>query len=506
MTDTVLAAPVKPLPPGRGRLRLSLAARSALLGAMLALVGLNSPVRSQAPAPLPGDPVEDLRRTIDPRQDPFVFPNYKEGKQRAEAERFAHQIREETLKQFTDEKTTPLKSLGSLSRALLLEWPRDPLDWRLAFREQLAEMFRKGLREALRSNDPHRMIAAAGVLGEFFQATRSSPSTAPVAIMEKLVDLTPELKALTEHGDCLVRAAGVVALAQVSPATKEVGPVFRKMLADPEVYVRRATARALREQIEFMVRQVTAPAGRGSAAPMPERGGRPELLPEKPARRPGSKLLQNDPPDFLEQAVMLLETFSDRPCTGLTDKDGAVRYNSAAITLEIARGLRWLVTSYADIPLDVLSPEARDFTEFIYPQNRFRIAPERELPLGRKLTEEDVAKLKTLQKNIREFVVQPSLKVFQAFRNAAPSWPVWSSMPTLTSACARAGAGTAGAGPQPGSLPRGRPEPEVQGSRAGKRAREREQVPGSRGGRSRCSQGCQAPTPGRALPGTDGHD
>jgi len=392
------------------------------------LLGLpdSSRIRAQQ-STLPGDPIEDLRRALNPAEP--LFSSYNNAEERTKANDIAREKQADALKELAKSLTARdslSRSLGSLSRALLLpEWQtlddklgRDDPDQKKLIdnevRKPLIERFSKGLEESLSSNDPPRVIAAASVLGEFFLAAWALPKP-PTEILGALAKLTPLLKAQTEHPDCQVRAAAVVALTRVAPKTEDIGPVYRKRLADPEVFVRRATARALREQIRSLVRRMMNPGGLSGAKAGAEG---PLLAP--------SRDLEKDRQDFYNLALLLLEDLIAQPCTGLSDKDGAVRYNSAAIFHEIARGLRALVTSDNPVPIVLdaktsISP-AGDFAEFVRPLgSKLRLAPDRpELPLGRKLTAEDVARLKTLQMNIRKFVLEPSLKLFQAFRNAAP--------------------------------------------------------------------------------------
>lgn len=355
--------------------------------------------------PLPNDPVDELRKILSTKEDSYLLPNYRTPEEAARAKRLAGEARAKAI----EEADRAITSLGDMSRALLLlEWQTDDKEQRDVMRKR----FVTELKEVLNSNDPPRLIAAAGVLGEFVSAIRKLPSTGagsvglrgfleePNPISVDMFALTKELVAMTEHPNCLVRAAGSVALAQIGAEPGTWMSAFRRLLADPDVFVRRATIRATREQMDSLVKQITSPSGAFTEE-----------------AKPAIQRLHYTRADFRRLGQQILEALVAQPQTGLTDADPAVRYNSASLTLGIARGLRHLVT--LDLPITDAARGEQSILLARFINNVFRVSLDRDLPLGRKLTRNDVEQLETLKEILRKDILEPNLGLFRAFRYAS---------------------------------------------------------------------------------------
>ncbi len=392
-------------------LRWCFRARPVLFGAMLVLVGLAVPGRSPGQLSLPNDPVDDLRRILSTKVSEFLLPGYKKEEERTEAERRALKAREDAIRDVEKRIT----SLGDRSRALLLlEWqPTDRL-----LRDEMRQNFVTQMKQVLNSNDPPRLIAAADVLGDFVATLRKLPTGGsdtpsvrgfleePNPISGKMFELTKELTAMTEHPQPLVRAAGSVALAKVGPDPSDWGPVLRRLLADPDEFVRRATARAAREQVDALMRGITSPS------PVREID-----LPQ--GRKPTMRMLHYTRADFRRLGQYILEDLVAQPETGLTDADAATRWNSASLTLAIARGLRHLLTQDIPIDLETRQEESVLLADFI--NSRFRLTFDgNQLSLGRELTPVDVRQIETLQTVLLKDILEPNLGLIRAFRAASP--------------------------------------------------------------------------------------
>ncbi len=392
-------------------LRWSLPARTLLLGILLVLLSHSGP--SSLPGQDgPSDPLDDLRKAfsvLNNDRSAFFHPKAEDREATLKAIRT---YREATLKKIAERIT----SLGDLSRALLTpgwQFERDPITGKeillargmgddAPIYNDLADRFKKGLEKVLQpQTDPCRLIAAAAVAGEFSaHARKGRPTYAPIITLN---NLTGQLITLADHPDCLVRAAMVLALTQLRPKdyqdSTRFAAVYAARLADPDVFVRLATARALKDQIDDIATTISGVSLRDPGLGITERPEARERLEGK--ERPDVIAVWPDRKDYPRYAALILDKLRATPCTGLTDPEKYVRRAAAVLVYRAGQPLRELGE-----PSKEVSPNER------------RTLPD--FPLGRKVTEADLAEIQRLREQTRKLKLQDWTPLVQAFRSLAP--------------------------------------------------------------------------------------
>jgi HEAT repeat protein len=202
--------------------------RAVALGAVLLLAGWTFVSQARADR-FPPDPVEVLRQAI--RQDEKAARTPEVLKAR---------------KAILQKKADGVTKLGDLSRALTLqELSGKSLDPDLDdIWNSLAERFRTGIKNALKSGDSTTIQATARLLSEM--AIRARQGGVETQRVENLLPgFAPELIAQTRSSDDAVAVAVLRALGRIYPDPEKAIPALERVLAEGPVGPRRAAAEAL---------------------------------------------------------------------------------------------------------------------------------------------------------------------------------------------------------------------------------------------------------------------
>jgi HEAT repeat protein len=231
-----------------------------LLGALLLIGTLPGLSYGQA---LPADPVEELKKALKLDPDPTSGISVKELDKSPAAAKLVKD-REAFRERNLNDKVEKLKSLGDMSRALLLnDWvifdlglgKREPVSVDHKMMRKLTALFVEEGEKRLSSGDENARVAAAFVIAQTAVEGRTQEPRSwefREAIGNKLGKvLVEQLK----NPSANVRAAAAVALGLIQPPVTE--PEFvaalGKALGDPEVLVRRGAARGLGEMLLTLV-------------------------------------------------------------------------------------------------------------------------------------------------------------------------------------------------------------------------------------------------------------
>jgi HEAT repeat protein len=224
-----------------------------------------------AAAPLPADPVEELRHVL--RQDRGL----DWGLRAENAAGLAYR------RQRLNQVAARIRNLGDLQRALLLaDWP-DVSEargggWAEVDREVLRDLqkrFDEGVHAALDRGDATAKIAVANLIGETaagarrndrnrLEATkgmpgmgagkRGAPTPGHLFLRYQMRDLAPHLVRLTASPDDSIRIAAARALGRIEPNPTIAVPALRALLnPDVSVPVQRAAASALNDMVTVVV-------------------------------------------------------------------------------------------------------------------------------------------------------------------------------------------------------------------------------------------------------------
>ncbi len=229
------------------------AAFAALLAAML--------VPAAPAAPLSPDPVEVFRLAL--LQERPLTPTPE-----------SLQIRRQKL----EEAARNLRSLGDMSRALLLlEWRSGQLrpqeaDIDRQIRQMVIENFERGLRAIMRSGDVQQRIAAANLIGETVSGARRqdietvetelllrpSPDkrTGPAGfryLRDRMKKMAGDLDNLANDPSPEVRISAARALGNIEGDPKEVAPALQRLIRAAEPTVRQAAAAAILNALQVVI-------------------------------------------------------------------------------------------------------------------------------------------------------------------------------------------------------------------------------------------------------------
>jgi HEAT repeat protein len=224
----------------------------------------------------PADPVESLRKALRAApsqalniQDPDLLKRLENAKTE---ERF--KIQNEALERTLMRKVEAIHQIGDLRRALLLqEWPQEsltaddqlgPVEGRV--RQKLADRFRSGVREVLRTGDLTARLAVMNMLADIGATLfNPEPSQSKRSGAQELRELrargeglAPDLADVVLHGKTREdREAAAYALGMILPDPKIAVPALQTMLGAPDVQERRAAAGGLTSLVR-VVSQLSA--------------------------------------------------------------------------------------------------------------------------------------------------------------------------------------------------------------------------------------------------------
>jgi HEAT repeat protein len=157
-----------------------------------------------------------------------------------------------------------VRSLGDLSRALLLK------EWRgtgpeVEVRTDLADRFRKGVEQVVKSGPDEARLAVARLIGEMANSVRTL-SLDRQFFRGPLGAMTPDLIRLTEPSNPVaVRQAAVQSLGQMEGQANLLQPAFKKLLTlDNPPAVRVAAAESLGNLVQIAYKELTGVAGGGA--------------------------------------------------------------------------------------------------------------------------------------------------------------------------------------------------------------------------------------------------
>jgi HEAT repeat protein len=208
--------------------------RSGLIGAAVLAAAIVLTVRGLSPADALPDPVARLQDAL-------------QGKGNLKA------------------VSADVRSLGDLSRALLLK------EWRgtgpeVEVRTDLADRFRKGVEQVVKSGPNEARLAVARLIGEMANSVRTL-SLDRQFFRGPLGAMTPDLIRLTEPSNPVaVRQAAAQSLGQMEGQSNLLHPAFKKLLTlDNPPAVRVAAAESLGTLVQIAYKELTGVSTGGGA-------------------------------------------------------------------------------------------------------------------------------------------------------------------------------------------------------------------------------------------------
>jgi HEAT repeat protein len=220
--------------------------------AVLALALLLTAWPAVKAAPLPADPVEAFRQALQMDRSPNPSPE-------------AIALRRKNL----DRAIESLRTLGQMSRVLLLtEWGNTDLgdpeaDLDNQAREKVMAKLENGLKAVLARGSANDRIAAANLVSFTVGAARRQDTEGTGEgdrrrktggtfhfLRERMRGLSGDLERVAEDSTPEVRAAAARALGSIEADPKRTIAVLQRLLAAPDVIVRRAAAQALAIMME----------------------------------------------------------------------------------------------------------------------------------------------------------------------------------------------------------------------------------------------------------------